>query len=326
MEFRTEIDIAPWSEPIGYDTHIVCLGSCFASNIAQRLQRHKFHVVDSPTGILFNPASIARAVDMMMRAMQGERVVREELMVNLEGRVVNYDMHSSISGATPEQAAEVMQQRLAYGGKMLSGSDLMIVTLGTAWCYEHRDMGVVVANCHKQPAKLFNRRLLSVAEVVEALTNIVESVNGRVLFSVSPVRHIGEGMEDNALSKAILRVAVSEVCAGYGKGVDYFPSYEIMMDDLRDYRFYDSDMVHPSPLAVDYIADKFFSAALTNEAKSLMQRVQKVVSAAEHRPFDPASEAYKTFCRKQLDDIAALSQVDFSEEKAHFERMLQINL
>lgn len=326
MEFRTEIDIAPWSEPIGYDTHIVCLGSCFASNIAQRLQRHKFHVVDSPTGILFNPASIARAVDMMMRATHGERVVREELMVNLEGRVVNYDMHSSISGATPEQAAEVMQQRLAYGGKTLSGSDLTIVTLGTAWCYEHRDMGVVVANCHKQPAKLFNRRLLSVREVVEALTNIVESVNGRVLFSVSPVRHIGEGMEDNALSKAILRVAVSEVCAGYSKGVDYFPSYEIMMDDLRDYRFYDSDMVHPSPLAVDYIADKFFSAALTNEAKSLMQRVQKVVSAAEHRPFDPASEAYKTFCRKQLDDIVALSQVDFSEEKAHFERMLQINL
>ena len=326
MEFRTEIDIAPWSEPIGYDTHIVCLGSCFASNIAQRLQRHKFHVVDSPTGILFNPASIARAVDMMMRAMHGERVVREELMVNLEGRVVNYDMHSSISGATPEQAAEVMQQRLAYGGKALSGSDLTIITLGTAWCYELRDMGMVVANCHKQPAKLFNRRLLSVREVVEALTNIVESVNGRVLFSVSPVRHIGEGMEDNALSKAILRVAVSEVCAGYDKGVDYFPSYEIMMDDLRDYRFYDSDMVHPSPLAVDYIADKFFSAALTNEAKFLMQRVQKVVSAAEHRPFAPASEAYKTFCRKQLDDIAALSQVDFSEEKAHFERMLQINL
>jgi hypothetical protein len=99
-----------------------------------------------------------------------------------------------------------------------------------------------------------------------------------------------------------------------------------MMDDLRDYRFYDSDMVHPSSMAVDYIAEKFFSVALTNEAKSLMQRVQKVVSASEHRPFDPASEAYKTFCRKQLDDIAALSQVDFSEEKAHFERMLQINL
>jgi hypothetical protein len=326
MKFRTEIDIAPWSEQIGYDTHIVCLGSCFASNIARRLERNKFSVVDSPTGILFNPVTIAQSVDMMLRAERGECVVSEEYMVNLEGRVVNYDFHSSISGASPAEATAVMQQRMADGGRALRGGDLLIVTLGTAWCYEHRELGRVVANCHKQPAKLFNRRLLTVAEVVEALTNVVESVNGRVLFTVSPVRHIGEGVEDNSLSKAILRVAVAEVCANYGKGVNYFPSYEIMMDDLRDYRFYDSDMVHPSSMAVDYIADKFFSVALCDEAKSLMQRAQKVVSASEHRPFDPASEAYKTFCRKQLDDIAALSQVDFSEEKAHFERMLQINL
>ncbi len=326
MKFRTEIDIAPWSEQIGYDTHIVCLGSCFASNIARRLERNKFSVVDSPTGILFNPVTIAQSVDMMLRAERGECVVSEEHMVNLEGRVVNYDFHSSISGASLAEATAVMQQRMADGGRALRGGDLLIVTLGTAWCYEHRELGRVVANCHKQPAKLFNRRLLTVAEVAEALTNVVESVNGRVLFTVSPVRHIGEGVEDNSLSKAILRIAVAEVCANYRKGVDYFPSYEIMMDDLRDYRFYDSDMVHPSSMAVDYIADKFFSVALCDEAKSLMQRVQKVVSASEHRPFDPASEAYKTFCRRQLDDIAALSQVDFSEEKAHFERMLQINL
>ena len=326
MKFRTEIDIKPWSNPIGYDAHITCLGSCFASNIARRLQHHKFNVVDSPTGILFNPVTIAQSVDMMVRAMRGESVVNEDIMLGLEGRVVNYDFHSSISGATPEEAMANMQQRLVYGGHALMGSDLLIVTLGTAWCYEHRELGRVVANCHKQPSKCFNRRLLSVAEVVEALINVVESVNGRVLFTVSPVRHIGEGMEDNSLSKAVLRVAVSEVCAGYDKGVDYFPSYEIMMDDLRDYRFYDNDMVHPSSMAVDYIAEKFFAAALTDEAKALMHRVQKVVSAAEHRPFDPASEAYKTFCRKQLDDIAALSQIDLSEEKAHFERMLQINL
>jgi hypothetical protein len=326
MKFRTEIEVAPWQQPIDYTNRITCLGSCFASNIARRLQRHKFNVVDSPTGILFNPVTIAQSVDMMLRASRGESVVNEEFMINLEGRVVNYDFHSSISGATPEEAMANMQQSMVDGGNALKGSDLIIITLGTAWCYEHRELGRVVANCHKQPSKFFNRRLLSVAEVVEALTNVVESVNGRVLFTVSPVRHIGEGVEDNSLSKAILRVAVSEVCAGYCKGVDYFPSYEIMMDDLRDYRFYDNDMVHPSSMAVDYIAEKFFSAALTDEAKSLMQRVQKVMSAAEHRPFDPTSEAYKIFCRKNLDDIAALSQVDFSEEKAHFERMLQINL
>ena len=326
MKFRTEIDIMPWSEPIGYNTHIVCLGSCFASNIASRLKHSKFNVVDSPTGILFNPASIAQSVDMMLRATKGECVVNMSNMVDMGGRYVNYDFHSAISGATSDDAAETILQCVTSGGNALNNSDLLIVTLGTAWCYELRESGRVVANCHKQPAKLFNRRLLSVAEVVEALKSIVETVNSRVVFTVSPVRHIGEGMEDNALSKAILRVAVAEVCASYGKGVDYFPSYEIMMDDLRDYRFYDNDMVHPSSMAVDYIADKFFDAVLTSEAKTLMQRVQKVVSAAEHRLFDSTSTAYKTFCRKQLDEIAAMPNVDFSEEKALFERMLQINL
>lgn len=326
MKFRTEIDIKPWSEPVGYDTNIVCLGSCFASNIARRLQRHKFSVVDAPTGILFNPVSIAQSVDMMLRAANGERVVNDALMVDLGGRSVNYDFHSSISGATPAEAVEVMQQSLVDGGNALKKCDLLIVTLGTAWCYEHRELGRVVANCHKQPSRLFNRRLLSVAEVVEALVSIVESINCRVVFTVSPVRHIGEGMEDNSLSKAILRVAVAEVCARYGKGVDYFPSYEIMMDDLRDYRFYDTDMVHPTMQAVDYIAEKFFDAALSVAAKSTMQRINKVVAAAEHRPFNPTSEGYKSFCRTQLTEIAALKNVDLSNEKAFFERMLQINL
>ena len=326
MKFRTEIIIAPWSEPIGYDTNIVCLGSCFASTIARRLQRYKFKVVDAPTGILFNPASIAQSVDMMLSAARGEEIVGDTDVIDVGGRYVSYDFHSNVYGATPKEAIAIMNQRLAVGGSALKNSDLLIVTLGTAWCYKLKESGRVVANCHKQPSKLFNRRLLSVSEVVVILTTIVEKLNCRVLFTVSPVRHIGEGMEDNALSKSILRVAVAEVCANYGKGVDYFPSYEIMMDDLRDYRFYDSDMVHPSAMAVDYIAGKFFEAALSDEAKVLMNRVDRVVVASEHRPFNPASNAYKTFCRKQLDDIATLSQIDLSEEKAHFERMLQINL
>ena len=326
MKFRTEIDVAPWQHSIDYTDKIVCLGSCFASNIAERLRRHKFDVISSPTGILFNPVSIAQSVDLMLRAARGESVVNPDMMVLLDDRYVNYDFHSALSGATPMAATLAMQEHLEEGGNALNRSNLVVITLGTAWCYEHREFGRVVANCHKQPSRLFNRRLLSVAEVVEALVSIVESIHCRVVFTVSPVRHIGEGMDDNSLSKAILRVAISEVCAAYDWGVDYFPSYEIMMDDLRDYRFYDCDMVHPSTMAVDYIADKFFGAALTDESKILMQRVQKVVAAAEHRPFDPASEAYKAFCRKQLDDIAALTKVDFSEEKAHFERMLQINL
>lgn len=326
MKFRTEIDVAPWQHSIDYTDKIVCLGSCFASNIAERLRRHKFDVISSPTGILFNPVSIAQSVDMMSRAARGESVVNPDMMVLLDDRYVNYDFHSALSGVTQVEAAEAMQEHLEEGGIALNQSNLVVVTLGTAWCYEHREFGRVVANCHKQPSRLFNRRLLSVAEVVEALASIVESLNCRVVFTVSPVRHIGEGMEDNSLSKAILRVAVAEVCARYGKGVDYFPSYEIMMDDLRDYRFYDTDMVHPTMQAVDYIAEKFFDAALSVAAKSTMQRINKVVAAAEHRPFNPTSEGYISFCRTQLTEIAALKNVDLSNEKAFFERMLQINL
>ena len=326
MKFRTEIDVAPWQHSIDYTDKIVCLGSCFASNIAERLRRHKFDVISSPTGILFNPVSIAQSVDMMLRAARGESVVNPDMMVLLDDRYVNYDFHSALSGATPMAATLAMQEHLEEGGNALNRSNLVVITLGTAWCYEHREFGRVVANCHKQPSRLFNRRLLSVAEVVEALVSIVESINCRVVFTVSPVRHIGEGMEDNSLSKAILRVAVAEVCARYGKGVDYFPSYEIMMDDLRDYRFYDTDMVHPTMQAVDYIAEKFFDAALSVAAKSTMQRINKVVAAAEHRPFNPTSEGYKSFCRTQLTEIAVLKNVDLSNDKAFFERMLQINL
>lgn len=326
MKFRTEIDIARWQSPLEYDHHIVCLGSCFATNIAQRLQRQRFKVVESPTGILFNPASIARSIEAMRRSVAGDSVVERDRMVQLDGRWLNYDFHSSVAGDTVESAYKAMSEALVKGGEALRECDLLVVTLGTAWCYEHNESGIVVANCHKQPKRLFTRRLMSVVEVMEALERIVDSVECRVLFTVSPVRHVGEGLEDNSLSKALLRVAVAEVCARRSERVGYFPSYEIMMDDLRDYRFYASDMAHPTEQAVDYIADKFFEAALSDSAQSTMREVSRVVAAAEHRPFNPACEEYKIFCRKQLDAIDRLQCVDFSKERAYFERMLAENV
>jgi hypothetical protein len=322
MKFRTEIAIKQWKNRIDHSHNILSLGSCFADNISRLLAYYKFRVTASPTGILFNPLSIAQSIE----AMQSNKRINAEELIESDGRYLHHDFHSSLSGATVEEALERMNSALALGAEALHNADYLIVTLGTAWAYRLRSSGKVVANCHKQPSSNFERELLDIETIVEALERIAARCSARIILTVSPVRHIGEGMEDNSLSKALLRVAVSEVCARRGERVGYFPSYEIMMDDLRDYRFYASDMAHPTEQAVDYIADKFFSVALCDEAKSLMQWVHKVVSASEHRPFDPASEAYKTFCRKQLDDIAALSQVDFSEEKAHFERMLQINL
>lgn len=321
MKFRTEVDIKPWSEPIGYDSHIVCLGSCFAQNIARCLERSKFRVVESPTGILFNPLSIARSMEMMANG-----TVDRASLIEADGRYLSYDFHSSLSCSSPEEATTMMQEALRIGRKAIQESDLVIVTLGTAWAYTLIETGNVVANCHKQPAALFERKLLTISEITDALEHIVEHAPRRVLLTISPVRHIGEGVEDNSLSKALLRVAVNEIVLKHRDRVAYFPAYEIMMDDLRDYRFYDSDMVHPSELAIGYIADKFFDAALSKEAKALKLRVNKIVQATEHRPFNPTSEAYRRFVEQQLAAISAIEGVDLSKEKSYFESALQINL
>lgn len=322
MKFRTEIAVTPWQHPIDYNHSIVSLGSCFATNIAERLRKCKFRVVSSPTGILFNPASIATSV----RDMAEGRVVQREELITLDDSYVSYRFHSAMAGATPEDALKRMNKALENGRRALQEADILIVTLGTAWAYRLRSTGEVVANCHKQPAREFRRELLTVSEIVESLEMILRHTSCRLVLTLSPVRHIGEGMEDNSLSKALLRVAINEVTARHAERVSYFPSYEIMMDDLRDYRFYADDLVHPTTMAVDYIAERFFDAALSSDAKALKQSVEEIIRAAQHRPTNAASKAYRDFCRKELDAISKLEGVDLSEEREHFERMLQINL
>lgn len=322
MKFRTEIAIAPWHAPIDYGHHIVSLGSCFATNIAERLRKYKFRVTASPTGILFNPASIAQAVRDMVEC----RSVTAEELITLDDGYVSHRFHSTLAGATPEEALARMNEALERGREAIATADTLIITLGTAWVYRLRSTGEVVANCHKQPQNMFHRELLDVDTIVDCLEDIVRHTKCRIVLTLSPVRHIGEGMEDNSLSKALLRVAIHEAVARHPERIVYFPSYEIMMDDLRDYRFYGDDLVHPTTMAVDYIAERFFDAALTKEAKALMAKVEEVVRAAHHRPTNPASTAYRTFCQRQIATIDTLRGVDLSEERAHFERMLQINL
>ena len=208
MKFRTEIEIKPWSQPIEYDHNIVCLGSCFATNIAERLLCRKFRVTTSPTGILFNPLSILNSIEQMT---SGYRCIQDNL-IESNGRYVSLNFHSSISGITPEEAIVTMNNALERGANSLKSADITIITLGTAWAYRHKASGEVVANCHKLPASEFSRELLSVEQTIETLRKIVELLPNRVLFTLSPVRHIGEGMEDNSISKAILRVAIDQVC------------------------------------------------------------------------------------------------------------------
>ena len=321
MKFRTEITIAPWSDKLEYTDSIVCLGSCFASNIATKLKESKFNVVDNPVGILFNPASIARSVKLMT----AQTPITQSDIFERNGRYVSFMFHSALSGATPEEAIEVMQNAVTEGSKELANTKLIIITLGSAYVWRDRN-SEVVANCHQVGAKNFSSELLSLEEIVQNLEDILSLISAKILFTVSPVRHLNDGLEGNSLSKALLRVAIDKVIRNHPERASYFPSYEIVMDDLRDYRFYDTDMLHPSTQAVEYIAEKFFDVALSDSAKMQRGRVLEIMQARNHRPLNPASEAYKNFCRQQLNAIAELKDVDFSEEKSYFEQMLQINL
>jgi hypothetical protein len=218
-----------------------------------------------------------------------------------------------------------MNNALNNGRRSLEEATLIIITLGSAYVWRDSS-GEVVANCHKMSAKNFSNELLTTEQVTDSLREIIDNTKAKILFTVSPVRHLNDGLEGNSLSKAILRVAVNTIIKEQPHRASYFPSYEIVMDDLRDYRFYNEDMLHPSTQAVDYIANKFFEAALSDDAKKIQNKVFDIVQARAHRPLNPHSEAYRNFCQTQLKNIAELRDIDFSEEKEYFEQMLQINL
>jgi hypothetical protein len=220
-----------------------------------------------------------------------------------------------------------MQRAVKTGAEALKHADTVIITLGTALAYRLADSGKVVTNCHKQPQRLFQREMLDIEAISERYIKLcLNSLSDkRIIFTVSPIRHLSDGLEINSLSKAILRVALDKV-AQHANNVAYFPSFEIMNDELRDYRFYADDMAHPTPLAINYIWERFAQVAFSSETTKLIARIEQIATDVAHRPFNPTSDAYKTFCAKNLDRIKELNkeypQLDFTEEKTHFSKYL----
>ena len=317
MKFRTEIDKPQLKGRIDYNSKIVTLGSCFAENITKRLAAAKFCVKHSPVGILFNPASIASTLTAFAErsAVDCGRIVRRS-----EGWV-SLDCHSELTMPTEEEAIKTLQNAIDEGHKLLRSATCVIITFGTAWVYEHIATGRVVANCHKQPSREFCRRRMSVEEIVALFKPLMEGVlrDKHVIFTVSPIRHTADGLTENCVSKAILRLAADTLSSTYDNA-DYFPAFEIVTDDLRDYRFYAEDMVHPSAQAVEYIWQRFIESALADSAVELLPKVEKIVAAATHKPFNPNSEEYATFCKRYLTEAQRLSMIDFSAECEVFER------
>ena len=317
MKFRTEIESTPLKAKIDYGTEIFAVGSCFAQNISNRLRQAKFRVVQSPTGILFNPASIART----LTAFATNQVADPTRIVRRGEEWVSLDCHSDLVGSSEQEALKIWQSAINEGHNRLLSADCVIITFGTAWVYEHNATGRVVANCHKIPQCEFTRRRLSIAEICDLFRPLMEGIlsDKQVIFTVSPVRHIADGLTENSLSKSTLRLAIAELVNEFSNA-DYFPAFEIVTDDLRDYRFYADDLVHPSSQAIEYIWEHFVQCALSDSARQMLDKVVKIVAAAAHRPFNPSSEEYKKFCSRNLEQAKALSMIDFSAECAIFER------
>lgn len=320
MKFRTEIQITPFPVKIDYQNRLLALGSCFAEQIAGRLARCKFKITSNPTGILFNPSSIAATIDSYV---DPHPVTADELQ-RQHGLWLHYDFHGSFSDDSPQMALSKMNLARQAGASALRESDRVILTFGTAWVYELIETGRVVANCHKQPAELFRRRRLRVEEIVAAFAQLLTTTlaDKQVIFTVSPVRHLGDGLSDNFLSKATLRLAIDELCLRHTNAA-YFPAYEILTDDLRDYRFYADDLVHPSPQAIEYIWELFSTVALSDQTRRRLPHIEALTAAAQHRPAHPDSEEYREFCRKQLEIIDSLSGIEFPQEKEFFGQFLK---
>lgn len=304
MDFRTELQIAASSFEIDYSSRGLMLGSCFVENIGAKMAAIKLPVEVNPLGIIYNPASIAATIERLsLRKLVGE----DELF--FDGQLWrHYDFHSRFCAADKAAALELMNSAIESGHRAIVESSYVILTLGTARIYRLKSSGKVVCNCHKTPQKDFLTERLSVEETVALIGSVIERYlpNKHIIVTVSPIRHLKDGFEENSRSKATLLLAAEQICSR--PNASYFPAYEAVMDDLRDYRFYATDMAHPSEQAVDYIWNKFSKAMLSDQALQTAAQVSKVAQALAHRPFNPETAAHKAFVertRAQAEQLTA---------------------
>ena len=282
MELQTKVKILPGEPKIHYGDRILLIGSCFTGNIGKRLEAGGFEVRMNPFGILYNPISIVRCLDMCRK---GEELCGNEL-VERNHRWYSWWHHSDFSGDTREECLERCNRAIRETCAYMQGGVTVIVTLGTAWVYELEN-GEAVGNCHKMPAGMFRKRLLGIDEIVNAFQGGKFTPEDKIIFTLSPIRHWSEGAHQNQLSKATLLLAIEKILEERGS---YFPAWEIMMDELRDYRFYEKDMLHPSEVATDLIWERFQEAYLEKDTCGKLRKYEQLYFMEHHQPRFPQDE------------------------------------
>ncbi len=295
MNFRTNIQLQKERNQIDYNSKLLLIGSCFSENIYQKLNYFKFNAFSNPFGILFNPFAIENLITNSINLKE----YSENDIFQLNERWHCFDAHSDLSSSNKDELLQNLNTAILATNKQLNEASHIIITLGTSWVYRFIETDATVGNCHKIPQKKFLKELLSVNEITASLENmstLIKDVNATVniIFTVSPVRHLKDGFIENSQSKAHLLSAIHQVIDKRNQ-LYYFPSYEIMLDDLREYRFYNSDMIHPNETAINYIWEHFQQVWINENTSSIMKEVNSIQKGLAHKPFNPNSEQHQQF-------------------------------
>lgn len=303
------------------------IGSCFASEIGSKLKEVKFPVLINPSGTVYNPVSVANALQTVI----SNKVFKREDLFNYNDRFLSFYHYTNFSSENPEKCLSDINEMTQKAHKFLSDARFLFVTLGTARVYRLKETGEIVSNCHKLPGDRFTQELLSVGAIIDIWKKTIDDLrkynkNLNIVFTVSPVRHWKDGAHGNQVSKSVLILAIEELIR-YSSESQYFPAYELLMDDLRDYRFYADDMLHPSASAIEYIWEKFSDCFLEKDVQNAKNEVLKIVNAYNHRITNPTQSELKKFAEKILKKIELIKggepSIDLTEERNYFFTLLK---
>ena len=308
LSFRTELKLQAVKSPIQVQEPILALGSCFAQNISEKLQNLGYHLEINPFGLIYNPLSLSYSLETLLSS----RLWTEQDLVFYQGQWHSWSHHGHFSQANSQDALNQINQTLEQARQTLARTKYLFLTLGTAWAYT-LDNGQIVNNCHKFPAQHFQRQFLSLDQITQSLGTVLQKIKAQnpqiqVLFTLSPIRHLKDGLIENQRSKASLLLAIHQLIELYPSWIHYFPAYELLLDDLRDYRYYAEDMLHPSPLAQAYIFQQFEQTWLEPKAAPLRKALHKLQLALAHRPKQGEGLEYQNFLAKQWAQFQTLKQ------------------
>ena len=328
MSFTTEINIPEFPSKFDYSKSMMFMGSCFSENIGQKLIDLKFPIDLNPFGILYNPQSIANSLKLLIDKQE----FFEYDLFQDQGLWNSFYHHSSFSDVDIEVVLKAINSRIETSHQFLKDADFLILTFGTAWAYMLENSKQVVSNCHKVPAEHFHRVRLGVHEIVEAYRSLLEELWAfnpklKIVFTVSPIRHWKDGAIENQVSKATLILAIDQLRKTFDEKVcSYFPAYELMMDELRDYRYYAADMLHLTDVAINYIFERFQTTMISQDSVLFSKSIAKIRKSMQHRPFNINSEEYRKFLEANIQEISKLAfnfpDINLENELAHFEKKL----